>query len=178
MCADQLWNLRVFWLGIPIVVLHELFVKLVQNLPKKMGDINFFLNWKKQKPLKICEKKPGWSVPKDSLRGQWNKKVQHRKNPKDLKSQQNAIIMGQRSHQIEMTLQPKCLCWQKRLQWARNFPSIHTKVSKTINLAQKTIFGILMKKKYYSKKLPENCKNLLIFWLNLPISSAKASLFS
>ena len=79
-------------------------------------------------------KKPGWSVPKDSLRGQWNKKVQHRKNPKDLKSQQNAIIMGQRSHQIEMTLQPKCLYWQKRLQWARNFPSIHTKVSKTINL--------------------------------------------
>ena len=56
MCADQLWNLRVFWLGIPIVVLHELFVKLVQNLPKKMGDISFFLNWKKQKPLKICEK--------------------------------------------------------------------------------------------------------------------------
>ena len=35
-----------FWLGIPVVVLHELFVKLVQNLPKKMGDINFFLNWK------------------------------------------------------------------------------------------------------------------------------------
>ena len=31
-----------FWLGIPDVVLHELFVKLVQNLPKKMGDINFF----------------------------------------------------------------------------------------------------------------------------------------
>ena len=53
MCADQLWNLRVFWLGIPIVVLHELFVKLVQNLPKKMGDIIF---WKKHKPLKICEK--------------------------------------------------------------------------------------------------------------------------
>ena len=177
MCADQLWDLRIFWLGIPIVVLHELFVKLVQNLPKKMGDINFF--WiGKAKTFENLWKKPGWSVPKDSLRGQWNKKVQHRKNPKDLKSQQNAIIMGQRSHQIEMTLQPKCLCWQKRLQWARNFPSIHTKVSKTINLAQKTIFGILMKKKYYSKKLPENCKNLLIFWLNLPISSAKASLFS
>ena len=139
MCADQLWNLRVFWLGIPVVVLHELFVKLVQNLPKKMGDINFF--WiGKAKTFENLWKKPGWSVPKDSLRGQWNKKVQHRKNPKDLKSQQNAIIMGQRSHQIEMTLQPKCLCWQKRLQWARNFPSIHTKVSKTINLAKKNNF--------------------------------------
>ena len=141
MCADQLWNLRVFWLGIPIVVLHELFVKLVQNLAKKMGDINFF--WiGKAKTFENLWKKPGWCVPKDSLRGQWNKKVQHRKNPKDLKSQQNVIIMGKRSHQIEITLQPKCLCWQKRLQWARNFPSIHTKVSKTINLAQKTIFGI------------------------------------
>ena len=141
MCADQLWNLRVFWLGIPIVVLHELFVKLVQNLPKKMGDINFF--WiGKAKTFENLWKKPGWSVPKDSLRGQWNKKVQHRKNPKDLKSQQNAIIMGQRSYQIEMTLQPKCLCWQKRLQWARNFSSFHTTVSKTINLAQKTVFGI------------------------------------
>ena len=99
MCADQLWNLRVFWLGIPIIVLHELFVKLVQNLPKKMGDFNFFLT-EKAKNFENLWKKPGWSVPKDSLRGQWNKKVQHRKNPKDLKSQQNAIIMGQRSHQM------------------------------------------------------------------------------
>ena len=51
MCADQLWNLRVFWLGIPIVVLHELFVKLVQNLPKKMGDIFFFFWIGKSKNL-------------------------------------------------------------------------------------------------------------------------------
>ena len=136
------------------------------------------MNWKKQKPLKICEKSQDEVCQKIPWEANGTKNFSREKTLKIKKSQQNAIIMGQRSHQIEMTLQPKCLCWQKRLQWARNFPSIHTKVSKTINLAQKTIFGILMKKKYYSKKLPENCKNLLIFWLNLPISSAKASLFS
>ena len=96
MCADQIWNFRVSWLGIPVVVLHELFVKLVQNLPKKMGGIIFFFELEKAKIFENLWKKPGWCVPKDSLRGQWNKKVQHRKNPKDLKSQQNAITMGQK----------------------------------------------------------------------------------
>ena len=81
MCADQLWNLRVFWLGIPVVVLHELFVKLVQNLPKKMGDINFF-SIGKSKNLWKSVKKARMKCAKRFLERPMEQKFSALKKPK------------------------------------------------------------------------------------------------
>ena len=46
-----------FLLGIPVVVLHGLFVKLGQNISEKMGDINLFLNCIQVKAFENLRKK-------------------------------------------------------------------------------------------------------------------------
>ena len=55
-----------FLLGIPVVVLHGLFVKLGQNISEKMGDMNLSLNWIQVKTFENLSKKAKVMCTRDS----------------------------------------------------------------------------------------------------------------
>ena len=119
MCAEQLWYLHIFLLGISVVVLHGLFVKLGQNISEKCVILICFLIEYKQKPLK-SEKKPEWCVPEipkktqkvkcHSFEVQEQRKIPVKSCPKELKQKFNYI-----AHPSLSTARKKKICKTKAL---------------------------------------------------------------
>ena len=129
MCAEQLWNLRIFLLGIPVVVLHGLFVKLGQNISEKMGDINLFLIWI-QAQVKTFEnlKKSQNDVYQRLLRRlkkqnatvlkSRSQKSPVKSCPKELKNQQKCHKNGSKRPPNWGNFVAKCLCCKQfQKQW-------------------------------------------------------------